>query len=89
MSMYGMQGIPLEAQHLYRRGRELSGHEKLTAAAKCLRQAIIIAPRFAGAYRELGSCLTRLGRAEEAADCYVQLSRIESPGSGQPVGSSS
>jgi|WetSurMetagenome_2_1015567.scaffolds.fasta_scaffold52169_4 tetratricopeptide (TPR) repeat protein len=88
MSRYGMQGIPLEAQHLYRRGRELVSQKKPKEAADCLRQAIIIAPRFAGAYRELGACLSRLGRAEDAADCLRKLSFMESPGYGHPVSTS-
>jgi tetratricopeptide (TPR) repeat protein len=88
MSRYGMRGIPLEAQHLYRRGRELASQKKLRDAATCLRQAIIIAPRFAGAYRELGTCLSRLGRAEDAADCIRKLSSMESSGTGHPVSSS-
>jgi tetratricopeptide (TPR) repeat protein len=78
MSMYGMNGIPLEAQYLYQRGRELSGRKKPDAAVKYLRQAIIIAPRFTRAYRELGTCLTGLGRKEDAADCYRKLLWIES-----------
>jgi tetratricopeptide (TPR) repeat protein len=77
MSMYGMHGIPLEAQYLYRRGVELSGCEKPEAAVKCLRQAIIIAPGFSRAYRQLGDCLSRLGRQEDAAYYYQKLSRIE------------
>ena len=91
MSMYGMNGIPLEAQYLYRRGIELSGHKNPEAAAKCLRQAIIIAPQFRRAYRELGACLTRMGRQEDAEFCYTKLLRIELKGrvltgsfSGQP-----
>jgi len=78
MSMYGMHGIPLEAQYLFRRGVELSGGDNPEPAMKCLRQAIIIAPGFSRAYRELGACLSRLGRQEDAAYYYQKLSRIES-----------
>ena len=89
MSMYGMNGIiPLEAQYLYQRGRELSGRQMPEAAVKYFRQAIIIAPRFTGAYLELGTCLTRLGRKEDAADCYRKLHRIESCSPCYPVRSS-
>jgi len=84
MSIYGMQGIPLEAQYLYRRGVELSGCEKPEAAVKCLRQAIIIAPGFSRAYRELGACLSRLGRQEDATYCNQKLLRIESSRTRQP-----
>ena len=80
MSMYGMYGIPLEAQYLYRRGVELSSQRKDEAAARCHRQAIIIAPRFTRAYRELGDCLARLGRREDATDCYRKLEQVISYG---------
>ena len=85
MSIYGMHGIPLEAQYLYRRGIELSGQKKNEAAVKCLRQAIIIAPRFVGAYRELGSCLSLLGREEDAAVCFLKLNRVALCSSCDPV----
>jgi tetratricopeptide (TPR) repeat protein len=80
MSMYGMHGIPLEAQNLYRRGIEFSGNKKPEAAVKCLRQAVTIAQKFCRAYRELGACLTRLGRQEDVAYCYAKLLRIEPDG---------
>jgi hypothetical protein len=85
MSMYGMHGIPLEAQYLFRRGVELSGQKRDTAAARCLRQAIIIAPRFTGAYRELANCLARLDRMEDAADCYRKLEWVGSHGTAVQV----
>jgi tetratricopeptide (TPR) repeat protein len=88
MNMYGINGIPLEAQYLYRRGVELSSQKKYEAAVKCLRQAIIIAPRFTGAYRELGGCFTRLGKEEDATDCYLKLNRIASYSSCHAVQSS-
>jgi len=73
MSLYGMGSIPLEAQYLYRQGCELHGQERNEAAVKCLRKAVVIAPRFTTAYRELGDCLTRLGRREDAERCYGRL----------------
>ena len=85
MSMYGMHGVPLEAQYLYRRGVELSGNKKTEAAAKYLRQAVTIAPKFCRAYRELGACLSRLGRQEDAAYCYAKLLRIEPDRSGESL----
>lgn len=86
--MFGMNGIPLEAQYLYRRGLEFSGQKKYEDAVKCLRQAIIVAPRFTVAYRELGDCFTRLGREEEAVDCSQRVSRIASNNSCNPSQSS-
>jgi len=71
--MYGITTIPLEARILYRRGMDLLEQEKNEAAVKYLRQAVIIAPRFAGAYRALGICLARLGREQDAADCQYRL----------------
>ncbi|MDD5142641.1 MAG: tetratricopeptide repeat protein [Methanoregula sp.] len=74
--MYGFAMIPLEARILYRRGLDLSEQGKDEAAVRYLRQAIIIAPRFAVAYRALGTCLSRLGREEDAADCQYRLATI-------------
>jgi tetratricopeptide (TPR) repeat protein len=82
MSMYGINAIPLEARYLYRRGMELSGQKNHEEAMKYLRQAIIIAPRFSRAYRELGTCLMCLGREEDAVYWSQKLSRIESNGTG-------
>jgi hypothetical protein len=76
MSMYGMHTIPLEAQYLYRRGIELSGQKRDEAAVRCLRQAIIISPRFTGASRELNACLARLRSREVPVSCHLALSRI-------------
>lgn len=62
--------IPLEAQYLYRRGLEMIGQQRPDLALAYLRQAVFIAPGFSKAYIELGNCLARLGRPEEAAACY-------------------
>ena len=70
--MYGIRGIPLEAQYLYRKGMELSAQERDEAAVRCFRQAVTIAPRFTGAYRELGNCLVRLGKPGAAKDCFFR-----------------
>ncbi|MDD1690037.1 MAG: hypothetical protein LUQ66_05205 [Methanoregula sp.] len=77
MSTIGVYEIPLTAQILYRRGIILSNQMKEEEAVKSFRQAVLIAPRFAGAYREMGICLTRLGRVEDAAACYQKLERVE------------
>jgi len=71
--MYGITTIPLEARILYRRGMDLLDQQKDEAAVKYLRQAVIIAPRFAGAYRALGICFAHLGREQDAADCQYRL----------------
>ena len=67
MKPYHNPAIPLEAQYLYRRGRELIGQQKDDSALVYLRQAVIIAPGFSKAYQELGNCLARLGRMKEAS----------------------
>lgn len=74
--MYGITTIPLEAWILYRRGLDLSDQKKDEAAVRYLRQAIIIAPRFAGAYPEPGICLGRLGREQDAPDCQYRLATM-------------
>lgn len=74
--MYGITTVPLEARILYRRGLDLSDQQKDEAAVRYLRQATIIAPRFAGAYRALGISLSRLGREQDAADCRYRLATM-------------
>jgi tetratricopeptide (TPR) repeat protein len=69
--------IPLEAQYLYRRGREMIDQQKEDVALVYLRQAVFIAPGFSKAYRELGNCLARLGRLEEASAYHLKASRID------------
>jgi tetratricopeptide (TPR) repeat protein len=69
--------IPLEAQYLYRRGLELIGQQRADVALVYLRQAVFIAPGFSKAYKELGNCLARLGRTEEAAIYYGKAARID------------
>jgi len=77
MKLYNTNTIPLEAQYLYRRGQELTDQQKDETALVYLRQAVFIAPGFSKAYRELGDCLARLGRREEASVCYLKASRID------------
>lgn len=69
--------VPLEAQYLYRRGREMMDQRKEQVALAYLRQAVFIAPGFSKAYRELGDCLARLGRPDEASAFYAKASRID------------
>jgi tetratricopeptide (TPR) repeat protein len=67
--------IPLEAQYLYQRGRDMIDQQKEDIALVYLRQAVFIAPGFSKAYLELGNCLARLGRLEEAAAYYGKATR--------------
>jgi len=76
--------IPLEAQYLYKRGREMMDQQKEDQALGYLRQAVFIAPTFSRAYRDLGTCLSRLGHAGEAMACYQKAYRID-PGQPDPA----
>ncbi|WAC05072.1 MAG: hypothetical protein OS112_00150 [Methanoregula sp.] len=67
MNIYGTNGIPLEAQYLYRRGMEMLGRQKDELAMKYFRQAVFIAPGFSKAYHELANCLRKQNRADDAA----------------------
>jgi tetratricopeptide (TPR) repeat protein len=77
MKPYHNTTIPLEAQYLYRRGREMMDQQKEDIALVYLRQAVFIAPGFSKAYRELGNCLTRLGRLEEASAYHLKACRSD------------
>lgn len=76
MNMYDIATIPREARILYRRGMALSDQQKDEAAVKYLRQAVIIAPRFAGAYRALAICLAHPRREQDVADCQYRLATM-------------
>ncbi|HSA37727.1 MAG TPA: hypothetical protein P5013_02405 [Methanoregula sp.] len=78
MKTYLNKIIPLEAQYLYRRGLEMINQQNEYKALVYLRQAVFIAPGFSKAYRELGTCLARLGRQEEASVFYLKASWIDS-----------
>jgi tetratricopeptide (TPR) repeat protein len=77
MKSYNNNTIPLEAQYLYRRGLEMIDQQKVDVALVYLRQAVFIAPGFLKAYRELGNCLARLGRSEEAFAYRMKADRID------------
>lgn len=75
MKSNGYHTIPLEAQYLYRRGLEMIRLQKDPDALIFFRQAVFIAPDFLKAYQELGNCLTRLDRPEEAAAYHAKALR--------------
>jgi tetratricopeptide (TPR) repeat protein len=77
MKPYHQITVPLEAQYLYRRGLEMMDQKKEDSALVYLRQAVFIAPGFSKAYRELGNCLARLGRLDEASAYRMKASRID------------
>ena len=73
----GKGGIPLEAQALYRRAREMADRGKYEEAVALLKQGVMIAPCFMRALDELGECLGRLGRYPEALAAYDHVLCIE------------
>lgn len=85
MRLHNPETIPLEAQYLYRRGLEMRDQHKEKIALVYLRQAVFIAPEFSKAYLELGNCLNRLGRVDEASVYLGKVSRMN-PGHGGNTG---
>jgi tetratricopeptide (TPR) repeat protein len=71
------KAIPIEAQYLYRKARELSLAGQTSAAMKYFRQAVVIAPGYSQAWYQLGNCLARLGRYAEAIEKYQRAIRID------------
>jgi Flp pilus assembly protein TadD len=51
--------------------------QKEDTALIYFRQAVFIAPGFSKAYQDLGDCLTRLGRPEEAYVYHLKATRID------------
>ncbi len=80
MKPYGMNGIPLEAQYVFRRGVDMVSQQNYEAALRYFRQAVFLAPRFSRAYMESGYCLARLHRYDEAAECFLKAFRMDPPG---------
>jgi tetratricopeptide (TPR) repeat protein len=77
------KSIPIEAQYLYRKARELSRQGQLAAALNYYKQAVVIAPRYSQAYYEMGNCLARLGQYTEAVEKYERAIHID-PASQEP-----
>lgn len=69
-------GIPLEAQYLYRHALDLSTEGKKESALKYLSMAVCIAPRFCNAYNAMGNCLDELGRFGAAIKKYEKVLEI-------------
>jgi len=64
------KAIPIEAQYLYRKARELAEQGQTALALSYFSQAAIIAPRYSQAYYQMGNCLARLGNFPEAIEKY-------------------
>jgi tetratricopeptide (TPR) repeat protein len=71
------RGIPIEAQFLYRKAVDLEHQGNDESALKYLMQAVIIAPKYAKAFFEMGNCLARLGRYREAREKYDRAAHID------------
>lgn len=67
--MYG-KGISIEAQVLYRKAIELEERGDHEAALACLGQAVLLSPCYARALFEMGNCLARMGKYDEAMEKY-------------------
>ena len=61
---------PQDALTRFLLGRELATRDLDHEAAGEFRQVILLDPRYAAAYRQLGNSLERLSQPEEAADVY-------------------
>ena len=71
------KAIPIEAQYLYRKARELSERGQPGMALNYYRQAVVIAPNYSQAYYQMGNCLARLGQYSEAVEKYQRAARID------------
>ncbi len=70
-------GIPLEAQYLYRRAQDMSMEGKKEDALRYLKMVVFIAPRFSKAYNTMGNCLDELGQYEDAIRKYDKVLDID------------
>jgi tetratricopeptide (TPR) repeat protein len=71
------KGIPIEAQYLYQKALDISHKGRDEVALRYFRQAVIIAPGYATAIFEMGNCLARLGRYDEAREKYERAAHID------------
>jgi tetratricopeptide (TPR) repeat protein len=74
--MTSFSQIPLEAITLYRRAREMSARGNQELALTYLSNAVLIAPQFASALREMGYCYEKLGRFPEAVSKFDKVLKI-------------
>jgi tetratricopeptide (TPR) repeat protein len=74
--MNSFNQIPLEAITLYRQALEMSGRGNYELALKNLGTAVMLAPKFALAYCEMGRCYEKLERFPEALSKYDKVLQI-------------
>ena len=70
-------GIPLEAQYLYRQALDRSMEGKKEDALRYLKKVVLIAPHFGNAYNAMGNCLDELGQYEDAIRKYDKVLTID------------
>ncbi len=71
------KGIPIEAQYLYKKALEISNTGRYETALRYFRQAVVIAPRYANAICQMGNCLEKIGRYNEAVAVYERVLSID------------
>jgi tetratricopeptide (TPR) repeat protein len=77
MQVINGNGIPLEAQYLYRKALSLSMEGNKEEALNDFRRAVFIAPRFCKALNAMGNCLDELGRYDEAVRKFDKVIEID------------
>ncbi len=77
MTVLNGNGPSLEAQMLYRQAIEIRGRGGYEQALTTLRKVVMIAPRFARAFYEMGNCLFELGRNREALAAYYKAFSLD------------
>jgi tetratricopeptide (TPR) repeat protein len=77
------KAVPIEAQYLYRKARELSRQGQIAVALNYYKQAVVIAPHYSQAYYEMGNCHARLGQYSEAVKKYQRAIQLD-PSSPEP-----
>jgi tetratricopeptide (TPR) repeat protein len=77
------KAVPIEAQYLFRKAKELSLLGQTGMALNYFKQAVVIAPRYSQAYYEMGNCLALLGLYTEAIEKYQRAIHID-PSSPEP-----
>lgn len=71
------RGIPVEAQSLYRKAKEMKGRGKFEVAQRYLWEAVLIAPAFVNAFLELGYCCDATGNSAQALVWYDRAILID------------
>jgi tetratricopeptide (TPR) repeat protein len=71
------KGIPIEAQYLYRKGLGMMNAGKPEAALAYFKQSVVLAPRYAKAFFEMGNCLALMGQYDAAMVKYNRAIEVD------------